>query len=97
MATALLSLTATDPVWKENDVLRIIPCTGISLVHSLVHKQSGNPIVGAQNFSTLVGSQNICKNNAFYANLDVNTLFFLYKNKFYKNIEAQNRQRTIEI
>ena len=60
------------PVWKENDVHRIIRCTGISLVHSLVHKQSGNPIVGAQNFITLVGSQNICKNNAFYANLDVN-------------------------
>ncbi len=25
------------------------------------------------------------------------TLFFLYKNKSYKNIEAQNRQRTMEI
>ncbi len=25
------------------------------------------------------------------------TFFFLYKNKFYKNIEAQNRQRTMEI
>ncbi len=25
------------------------------------------------------------------------TLFFLYKNNFYKNIEAQKRQRTMEI
>ncbi len=25
------------------------------------------------------------------------TLFFLWKNKFYKNIEAQNRQRTMEV
>ncbi len=43
------------------------------------------------------GLANLQHENTLTSFAKVDTLFFHNKNKFYKNIEAQNRQRTMEI